>query len=254
MCVALTATLGMAPAMKAQTASQNKPQMAEQLFSLDNEARATAGAGRVEWDPALAASAMRHCLRMAAEAQIEHRYAGEADLAERAADAGAHFSLIEESIAAGRYIATIHQGWMNSPGHRTNMLNPEVDRVGFAVVVRQGILFAVADYARAVPLLTPVQVELSLATLIRATGVSILRDAHDARAACALDHGQPRLSDPHLRPRFVMRWQGADLTRLPQQLAELLASKDYRAAAVGSCPASSEKGQFTAYRMAVLVY
>ena len=32
------------------------------------------------------------------------------------------------------------------PGHRTNLLNPEVDRVGVAVVATRGVLYAVADY------------------------------------------------------------------------------------------------------------
>ena len=43
---------------------------------------------------------------------------------------------------------------MNSPGHRANLLSPDVDRVGVAVVASRGVLFAVADYARAVPALT----------------------------------------------------------------------------------------------------
>jgi uncharacterized protein YkwD len=49
----------------------------------------------------LAAAARRHCLRMAAEGPISHRYEGEPDLSERAAQAGAHFSLIEENVAVG---------------------------------------------------------------------------------------------------------------------------------------------------------
>jgi hypothetical protein len=51
-----------------------------------------------------------------------------------------------------------------------------------------------------------------------------------------------------------MRWQDADLTRLPQALADRLASGQYRQAAVGSCPAQGVEGQFTAYRVAVLLY
>ena len=55
-------------------------------------------------------------------------------------------------------------------------------------------------------------------------------------------------------PRFIMRWQDADLTRLPQALVEKLASGNYRQAAVGSCPAQIAEGSFTAYRVAVLLY
>jgi hypothetical protein len=55
-------------------------------------------------------------------------------------------------------------------------------------------------------------------------------------------------------PRFVMRWQAADLTELPQALADKLASGNYRQAAVGSCPAQGSQGSFTAYRVAVILY
>jgi hypothetical protein len=51
-----------------------------------------------------------------------------------------------------------------------------------------------------------------------------------------------------------MRWQGADLNRLPQALVEKLSSGQIRQAAVGSCPPQVGEGDFTAYRVAVLLY
>jgi len=123
---------------------------AEQLFALANQTRAQAGAGRLRWDPALAAAALNHCKRMAYEGPISHRYNGEADLASRAGQAGAHFELIEENVAVGPTASMIHDEWMHSPGHRSNLLNPEVDRVGVAVVASRGVLYAVADYEHGV--------------------------------------------------------------------------------------------------------
>jgi hypothetical protein len=55
-------------------------------------------------------------------------------------------------------------------------------------------------------------------------------------------------------PRFVMRWQDGDLSRLPQALADRLASGNYRQAAVGSCPAQVAGRAFSAYRVAVILY
>jgi hypothetical protein len=94
-------------------------------------------------------------------------------------------------------------------------------------------------------------VEARVAALIRASGVAILRDPSVARAACTTDEGMPR-SEP--MARFVMRWQDADLSQLPQALMERLASGKYRQAAVGSCPAKMAGESFTAYRLAVLLY
>jgi len=226
---------------------------AEQLFALANQTRTQAGAGRLQWDPALAAAALKHCRRMAAEGPIAHRYGGEADVAGRAGQAGAHFDLIEENVAVGPSASVIHDEWMRSPGHRSNLLNPEVDRVGVAVVESRGVLYAVADYARDVESLGAAQVEARVAALIKVRGLAVLGDPSPARRACAVNEGVPHSQGGAL-PAFVMRWQGADLTRLPEALVERLDSGRFQRASVGSCPAQGLEGSFTAYRLAVLLY
>jgi len=226
---------------------------AEQLFASANQSRAEQGAGPLKWDSALAEAALAHCRRMASEGQLAHRYGGEPDLSDRAGQAGAHFSLIEENIALGSYVDQIHSGWMHSPGHRANLLNPSVDHVGIAVVRANGVYYAVADYSRAVVELAPTQVESAIAGLIRPSGVSIRNDPSLARAACALDHGVPHASSGP-QPSFVMRWQGPDLTHLPPDLVNKLASGDYKQASVGSCAPQGVEGDFTVYRVAVLLY
>ena len=55
-------------------------------------------------------------------------------------------------------------------------------------------------------------------------------------------------------PEFVMRWQNPDLSQLPGQLAQKLASGRYTGAAIGNCPAQNVEGSFTIYRVAVLLY
>jgi hypothetical protein len=226
---------------------------AEQVFALGNQARAQAGAGQLQWDSALAIAALDHCRRMAFEGPIAHRYGGEPDVSARAAAAGARFSVIEENVAIGPSAGAIHDEWMNSPGHRTNLLSPDVDRVGIAIVSARGVLYAVADYAHGVAALAPAQVESRVAALIRVSGVAILPDPTLARAACATDSGVPNASAGP-RPRFVMRWQDADLNQLPQPLIDRLSSGSYRRAAIGSCPPQDGQGAFTAYRIAVLLY
>jgi uncharacterized protein YkwD len=232
--------------------SQALRNKAEQLFQMGNQARAAQGLAALQWDPALAAAALNHCERMAVEGPLSHQYAGEPDLSVRAGQAGAHFSLIEENIAVGPQPATIHQAWMNSPGHRENLLSPQVDRVGFAVVARGNQLYAVADFGRAVAVLTPEQVEAKVANLVTATGVAAHGSSDGAREACALDHGLPALLDDR-RPEFIMRWQDAELDRLPGALLDRIATGKYHEAAVGSCPTQNGETTFTAYRVAVLL-
>jgi len=226
---------------------------AEQVFALANKARVQAGAGRLEWDDSLAEAALQHCQRMVAEGPIAHRYNGEADIAGRAGQAGAHFDVIEENVAVGPSAAEIHNEWMNSPGHRANLLSRDVNRVGIAIVAARGVLYAVADYSHGVQSMSAAQVEARVAGLIRNSGVGVLREAEQARAACGTDRGVPP-AQGGMQPTFVMRWQDADLSALPRTLQQRLASKQYRQAAVGACPAQNVEGNFTAYRVAVLLY
>jgi len=254
LCLALVSSVLVGQTRAASEFEYGKPQVAqseaEQLFALTNQTRAAYGLGTLKWDPALAAGALRHCFRMAQEGPIAHRYGGEPDVTERAAQAGAHFSLIEENIAVGANSARIQQGWMNSPDHRANLLNPGIDRVGVAVVAHGGVIFAVADYARVVQVLIPAQVEATYAGMLRAKGLSIVRDSSAVRAYCA-SSGRFRGADG---PSFLIRWQSPDVTQLPQELAKKVASGDYRQAAVGSCPPQNVDGSFTLYRVAVFLY
>ena len=254
LCLVLAAPALWAQPRPASDAEAGQSQVVEaqaaQLYSLANQARAAKGLRRLQWDPALALGALRHCRRMAQEGPIAHRYGGEPDVTARASQAGAHFSLVEENIAVGASPASIHSGWMNSPDHLANLMNPGVDRVGIAVVAHGGVLYAVTDFARAVPVLTQAQVEAAYAGLLRARGLTVLKDPSAARAYCA---SSGRFSGPDA-PGYLIRFQNADLTQLPAPLAARVATGQYRQAAVGSCAPQNLEGAFTVFRVAVLLY
>jgi len=226
---------------------------AEQIFAMANRARRIAGAPPLQWDPALAQAALQHCRRMVEEGEIAHRYGGEPDLTERAANAGARFGVIEENIAIGPSAAGIHEEWMNSPGHRSNLLSPDVNGMGVAVLSARGVLYAVADYAQEVPALSAAQVEARVANLVRVSGITIGGNTAYARAACAMNSGLPS-GVAGQQPRFIMRWQDPDLNTLPKDLADRLSTGNYRMATIGSCPAQTGAGGFSAYRVAVLLF
>jgi len=176
----------------AQARSQNGnpvtiPPEAGQIVQLVNHARAEAGAGPLQWDTALAEVARQHCLRMATEESTEDQFDGEPTLTERASHSGAHFSLIAESAAVGSTPADIHGGWMNSPEDRSNLLNPQIDRIGVALIASHGTLYAVADFERAVPVLTQVQVEAAIGGLLRRSGITVRPRRY--RCASRLRHG-----------------------------------------------------------------
>jgi len=242
-------------AMSADMPSANTPaarNQAAQMFALSNQERIAHGIAPLAWDPALAAAAAYHCSMMAAQGPISHQYPGEPEPSERASQAGAHFTLFEENAAQGYAPASIHQAWMNSPGHRDNMLNPKVDHVGIAVVARGNMLYAVADFSHATQVLTQQQVETAVSNLVQAAGVAAHNNSTGARTACTQDHGLPVSLDNH-RPEFIMRWEATALDRLPEALIERIATGRFHEAAVGSCPAGGSSPTFTIYRVAVLL-
>jgi hypothetical protein len=260
-CLAIACVLGgslVDRALEAQGRPQAEtdssiPAATQQLFALANRSRAAAGVGPLKWDPALASAALLHCQRMVAAGPIAHQYSGEPDLSVRAQMAGSHFSLIEENVALGPYAAGIHQGWLNSPGHRANLLNPEIDSVGIAVLPGRGSLYAVADYALAVPTLTRAEVEATVASLIRPSGLFIEKDSAAARAYCATG-ALPSSARDLSRSAFLMVWGNSDISTLPRDLAVRLASGHYHSAVVGACTPKDSDSGFTSYRVAAILY
>jgi uncharacterized protein YkwD len=227
------------------------------LVDLTNEARSEAGLQPLRWDAALAAAAHAHAVLMASEGPISHRYGGEQDLPERAAKAGAHFSLIEENIAVGPSPAQIHNGWMHSLAHHDNLLNAQINRVGVALVSAKGVLYAVADYAQGVQSQTTEQVEANVGKVIQGRGLTLLSDGGGARYYCAQEGNSAGGTGGAKKARFLMRWQSAEITKLPPQLEEAIRSGQFKQASVGACDtkgSGSGGPTFSGYRVAVLLY
>src|SRR5437899_9862349 len=126
------------------------------LLQLANQARAQHNLPPLRWDSALAVAARNHLHWVVRSSDLRHQYPGEPDLVTRGANAGARFSTISENIAGhGQTPSDLHNIWMTTPVHRANLLDPKLNVVGIAVGENQGLLFAVQDFAREVPALTP---------------------------------------------------------------------------------------------------
>jgi uncharacterized protein YkwD len=237
-----------APALRAQ--ADRQPTVAEQyLLAAANQDRASQGLPPLHLDPVLTRASALHAREMADHADISHQFDNEPDLADRGSNAGAHFSLISENVGEAPTSVIIHNLWMHSPGHRANLLDPEVDSVGIAIVTRDNQLYAVEDFARTTQTLTLAQQEHTVADVIAQSGLQIADTTGDARQTCTMSTGYagPR------RPWYIMRYTAASLNDIPTQLKTRLTSGKYHQAIVGACSAAS-KGPFTAYNIAVLLY
>lgn len=223
--------------------------VAEQyLLAAANQSRAEQGLPPVHYDPILASASLQHAREMATHAAISHQFNGEPDLAERGANAGAHFSLITENVAEAPTAVVIHDMWMHSSGHRANLLDPKVDSIGIAVVVHGTELWAVEDFARTVQTLSLNQQERTVAGVLSQTGLHVAQTTQDARQTCAMSTGFAGSR----KPWFVMRYTAASLDQIPGELQSRINTGKYHEAIVGACATASMP--FTAYNIAVLLY
>src|SRR6185312_13054747 len=225
--------------------------VAEQyLFQAANAERAQRGLPALRWDDVLYRAAQKHAQEMAKRESISHQYPGEPELADRGKSAGAKFSVIAENVAEAGTAVRIHDAWMNSAGHRANLLDPRVDAVGISVLQRDGQLYAVQDFERTVAILSVESQEKVVARLMLAAGsIKILPESDDARQTCAMSKGYSGVREPN----FVTHFTAVDLSRIPDSLVAQIQSGRYREAVVGAC-ASKNSGAFTTYNIAVMLY
>ncbi len=219
-----------------------------QLFESLNRERTAQGLSTLQWDNALFKAARHHALLMLNLNMLEHQLPNEPGLEARLAEAGARFSVIAENIAVGPNPETIHKGWMNSSGHRKNILDPRLTSVGIAAVRGPGGLFAVQDFSQVVPELSVEEQEKKVASMLTAQGFHLSNATDSARKTCETDAGLAGTS-----AKSMIRFEVADLNKLPEEIERKIRSGASGKVAVGACHANGAPG-FTRYRIAVLFF
>jgi hypothetical protein len=209
------------------------------LFDAANRERVARSLPVLQWDEALAAAARKHANRMAFYNIVEHQLSGEPNLEARLTEVRARFGMIAENIAVASNPGTIHAGWMDSPGHRRNILNANLTAVGIGVVRGSGGLFAVQDFSLPVTVLSTEQQEKRVISLMTASGMHGVTAGDDARKTCDMDSG---ISAPVTRSAQALRFEVSDLSKLPEDVEKKLRSLSFRKAEVGACRASNSPG------------
>jgi uncharacterized protein YkwD len=103
----------------------------QQVLNLTNVERTKSGLQPLRLNDKLNQSAQAHSQDMAIADYFSHTGANGSNAGDRAASAGYYYSSLGENIAAG-YITPqeVVQGWMNSPGHRANIMNAGYQELG----------------------------------------------------------------------------------------------------------------------------
>lgn len=126
------------PAPVARAAVPADPTAEAAVLALVNEARVDAGCGALTADPALAAVARAHSADMRDRDYFSHTSPEGLSPFDRAERAGIDYSRAE-NIAFGQADATaVMEAWLESPGHRANILDCELTKLGVGVAEGPG--------------------------------------------------------------------------------------------------------------------
>lgn len=121
------------PASEAEAPVRDMDEAAQRLLELANAERARAGLAALQFDAELARVAGSHVSDM-----LEHHFVGHTSPttgspSQRVERAGIRTSLVLENIGRGASLSEVHNGLMESPGHRGSLLHPLATHVGISV-------------------------------------------------------------------------------------------------------------------------
>ena len=131
-----------------------RPQLEDRILALVNRERKSAGVKPLFFSPELAKAADRHTAAMAQAGFFEHRGEGEPALFERVSASGTDTDHVGENIfqtsedVSGAVADECVRMWMQSDGHRFNLLSPEFEKTGIAVgISSNGENYITEDFA-----------------------------------------------------------------------------------------------------------
>lgn len=115
------------PQAKAATISADK------VLVIINIERAQRKLPRLTMDTKLTAAARSHAVDMSRRGYFSHTSLDGVGMSTRLRRAGATYTTAGENIARGQTSPeSVMKSWMNSPGHRRNILNSKYTKVGIA--------------------------------------------------------------------------------------------------------------------------
>ncbi len=104
-------------------------------LALANNARTAAGLAPLTIDSRITAAAEAHSAEQATRKQMTHTGLNGSNAGKRMTAQGYRWSMWGENVAAGQPdCAAVVGAWMNSSGHRANILNPGFVHVGIGAV------------------------------------------------------------------------------------------------------------------------
>jgi uncharacterized protein YkwD len=116
------------------THARPRPDLEARMLELVNAERVAAGLGPLRPDPALVEVARLHSVDMFARGYFSHITPEGRGPFDRMRARNVRFLAAGENLALARSLQLAHDGLMDSPGHRANILRPAFGRLGVGVL------------------------------------------------------------------------------------------------------------------------
>lgn len=118
---------------------RDRESVRREMLASVNAARKKAGLNPVTGNSLLDKAAQRHAEDMLARGYFAHKSPAGTTVRERATAAGYDWRTIGENIAYGQTsVREVMETWLDSPGHRKNILTPAFTEVGVGVAMGRG--------------------------------------------------------------------------------------------------------------------
>lgn len=239
-------------------------QMEQQILDWTNEERTKVNAPPLKWNNRLALAARLHSDEMANQKELTHQLKGEPRFTERLSERGAKFSGAAENVGYADSAEELQSGWMHSPGHRTNLLNPVYTEMGVGIVRAGNRLWATVDFASGLENLSSDAFEQAVDQQIasrrgkrRMAAMKATPSAQLRRVACS---GESSASAafaalPHRDSQAsAFNFTTPNPTDLPSNLMNRVLELPSGSYLIGACPTKADGNGMSTYRVVVVLY
>jgi uncharacterized protein YkwD len=233
----------------------------QKLFDLVNKEREKAGLHRLMWDPQLGEAARAHTQLMAGKEELSHQFSKEPTLERRAGSAGAKFDAVAENVATAPSVQDVHSALMESEHHRDNILDPNYNAVGIAIVEEGKQLWVTQDFARVITVRSDAQISeevVAAVSRLRQTHglghMEIRQDARLKRQACAQDPDAGKVKNDYSSADELVIFTTTDARKLPDTMKNAALKKAVKRMDVGVCFEGGATSGFSKYWVVAAFY
>lgn len=249
--------------------SQKKdaPTIEQDLFNLVNIERQRLDLAPVRFSSPLSFLARKHSQNMALRGDISHLSTSGEVYSERLVDGGFYFIKNGENVAYSQTFIPdfVHQGFMDSPGHRANILDPDFNELGIGVVFKKDKGYYVTqDFIRSLKpkgrIEAEAEVEENINRIRRVYSlppILFLAEANGFAQQYSINKAEDRSTPPipsHFGETQIIYIRSPSFEYVYSKYKDKLLDKNYETAGLGIDFSRNEKSPGGAYFITLLLF